>query len=236
MTEADAVELALRRAGSNAVTFNAPMSTERAIGIADRIGESGARTVVDLGCGRGALLELIVERWQSITALGVDNDADVVVPARRAAGTKALSDRLSYDVADAATWQGEVEAIVCIGADYAFGGSASMMGTLLKIETANSAVVGAGVWEAAPDRWCLDTFGQLATGLSALAEEAERAGWQVGQGELSTIDEWDEFESRWIGGVRAVGTPEADAFAEVREKEYSRYRGVLGFGWLELHR
>ena len=71
-------------------------------------------------------------------------------------------------------------------------------------------------------------------GSDGLVSEAENAGWTVVETGLSTLEEWDAFESGWTKGVQTVGTDAATQFAMEREAEYQRYRGTLGFSWLLL--
>ena len=70
-----------------------------------------------------------------------------------------------------------------------------------------------------------------------MAGAAGERGWQVVSLELSSQDEWDAFERGWCDGVRSLGEPAADTFADQRWAEYTgRYRGLLGFGWLVAER
>ena len=242
----DDVRAALFDAGADAVTFNVPLGRERAETLVDRLssppkGGSGAvveaTEVVDLGCGRGELLRLAAARMPHARLTGVDTDERLVRRARDLAVEDGVADRVRFEVADAAGWSGGVDAALCVGASHVFDGPAGMFRRLGElVPTGGSAVVGDGIWGDDPDAWCLDTFGPLPHGLTGLAAEAERAGWTVVDADTSTLAEWDQFEQGWIDGVRSVGTEWATAFADRREREYRRYRGVLGFGWLVLRR
>ena len=222
------------RAGADALDFNAPMSAHRAHAIIDATVAPGARSVVDLGCGRGTLLRMLSSRHPTVRAVGVDSEPGVIAAASALAASEGLSDRLSYELGDAADWRGDVDAAICIGASHAFGEPSSMFSHLASLVPSGSAIVGDGIWEASPDPWCIETFGELPSGLGTLVDRAVDAGWVVDDADVSTLAEWDGFETGWTTGVRAVGTPEALAFAEQRTADYDRYRGVLGFGWLYL--
>ncbi len=227
---------ALMDAGAAALAFNAPMDRARAQTIADRLAADGAQAIVDLGCGHGALARLVAETVPTATVIGVDTDAEAIETARHRAEAAGLGDRLRYEVADAASWSGPVDAAVCIGASHAFGSTVDLLAGLARLVPTGTAHVADGVWVAPPDEWCLETFGPQPDGPDALASLAATAGWTVASTDLSTLAEWDEFEHGWIGGVRSVGTPTATTFADQRADEYGRYRGVLGFGWLHLRR
>ncbi|MCB9651579.1 MAG: class I SAM-dependent methyltransferase [Deltaproteobacteria bacterium] len=224
------VERALKQAGAAALTFNAPLGRPRADHIAGFLARAGG-SVVDLGCGAGALATLIAERSPGTQVLGLDLDPTLIMRAKRAAG---LQDCLRFEVADVTTWPGVADAAVCIGASHAFGGSAAMFRWLS--ERVGAAVVGDGIWWRDPDPENLERLGPMPRGVDALAALAEAEGWRVEHRDVSTLEEWDEFELGWIGGVRAVGSEEAHAFAAMRSAQYQRYRGVLGFGWLYLGR
>lgn len=224
-------------AGAAALRFNAPLGDGRAVELIKALRRRSARSVVDLGCGRGELARLIANEWERATVVGVDVDEKAIDGARRQAAVAGLDDRVRFAVEDAAAWSGPVDAAICIGASHAFGGPAELFARLANVVPGGMALVGDGVWETEPDGWCLDTFGELPQGPDGLASMAEAAGWTVLDAALSTRDEWDAFEGAWIAGVRSVGTPAAHAFADERTRQYyDRYRGVLGFCWLVLSR
>lgn len=232
----DNVVADLKTAGGDSIAFNSPLSYERANALVDRLAEYPIDSVVDLGCGRGELARIVARRIPAVSVVGVDLDANQVAKARALTEAVQLQDRVRFEVADATKWHGPVAAATCVGASHAFGGSYEMLKALGHIVPSGPAVIGAAVWDSEPDPWCLETFGLLPAGPDALAAEADRAGWSVLGTYSSSPAEWDGFEQGWISGVRAVGTAPAQAFALQRELDYERYRGVLGFCWLFLHR
>jgi trans-aconitate 2-methyltransferase len=52
-----------------------------------RVGASGPRTVVDLGCGPGNLTRLLADRWPGARVVGIDSSAQMVAAARRLGST-----------------------------------------------------------------------------------------------------------------------------------------------------
>lgn len=221
-------------AGSGALVHNAPLGSRRCRDLVE-VGVDDADTLVDLGCGRGGFVLTAAESSQQLTAIGVDTDAAAVEAAAAEARRRGLEDRTRFETGDAAAWVGRADVAACIGASHALGGAAPLLGHLAAIPGIRRAIVGDAVWERPPDEWHLEVFGELPT-LPELQASAGAAGWTVAQCDSSTLTEWDAFENGWIDGVRAVGTPEADAFASERAAEYQRYRGVLGFAWLVLDR
>ena len=227
----------LMRAGAAALAFNSPLGAARAARLADFVGTRADR-VVDLGCGRGALLLELVARHTGATATGVDAAPGPVADATARAVALGLAARATFVVGDAAGWTGEVDAALCIGSSQALGGPDAVPAHLARLVGvgAGTGVIGELVWAAEPREALVERFGPLPAGLAPLVHEARRAGWTVDDAELSTPDEWDAFESGWVAGVRAVGTPHAARFADERWSAYQSYRGVVGFGWLCLHR
>ena len=223
-------------AGAGAIRFNSPLSDDRAESLVASLAERDVRSVVDLGCGRGALALLTGERLPNATIEGVDSDSVAITHAQELADTAGLGDRVRFTAADAATWSGTVDAALCIGASHIFGDAAAMFARLAERVPNGVAIVGDGVWQGSPDPWCLETFGDMPDGVDGLAAMAATAGWTVDSSDLSTLDEWDAFELGWVDGVRAVGSPTADGFATKRAAEYQNYRSVLGFAWLRLSR
>lgn len=65
--------------------------------------------VVDLGCGPGHLTAELARRWPGATTIGLDSSADMIDAAR------AKYPELTFDVADAATWEPDdgVDVVFC---------------------------------------------------------------------------------------------------------------------------
>ena len=147
---------------------------------------------------------------------------------------QSLQDRVTFEVGDAATWPGMAAAAMCVGVSHAFGGPDPMLERLRVVVPKGTVVIGDAVWQSPPQSWCFETFGELPLGPESLAAQARQTGWKVVETDLSTLAEWDQFESGWVDGVRALGTREALNFADMRERDYQKYRGVLGFCWLVL--
>ncbi len=235
MTIADDVRSELMKAGGAAVRFNTPMSGARADEIAHFVAEH-ATSVLDLGCGEGRLVLELASRPELARIVGVDIDEHAIQRARSRAIERAVADRVRFEVATVseALMDASTEAMLSIGASHAFDGTEDMFTSLFESGIA-AAVVGDGVWSMPPTSALLDDFGALPTP-HELEAVAQATGWNIAAHSRSTLDEWDGFEHAWIEGVRLVGTPEAETFADQRLAEYQDYRGVLGFSWLFLTR
>lgn len=227
---------ALFDAGRGALTFNAPLSAERANHLIGCLGAHRFDSLVDFGCGTGEFARMVAAHLPGSTVTGIDTDKAAIDTARdKAIATPAH--RVDFQVADASAWSETTDAAVCVGSSHAFGGGAAeMFAALALLVPTGPVIVGDSFWQSDPDAWCLETFGEMPSRLDGLTDQAIGAGWVLVEADSSTLAEWDDFEGNWVRGVRAVGTPDANAFADVRVAEYSRYRGVLGFGWLVLAR
>jgi SAM-dependent methyltransferase len=226
----------LKKAGSDGLRFNAPISLERARASIDFVANSGTEFAVDFGCGVGSYVRLLIESTTEIRGLGIDLDEEGIDTARLGSLTEKTQNRLSFQVADASVYSGLVDASICIGSSHVFGTAREMFSRLAKIQPSGVAVIGDGVWMSPPDAWSLSTFGQMPLGVDELAALAEQCGWEVVAAATSSLVEWDDFEFTWNRGVQNVGTDLALRFAAQRAEEYKRYRGILGFGWLHLAR
>jgi SAM-dependent methyltransferase len=68
----------------------APVHRPATLGLLDEIApavDAGARTILDIGCGTGALLAALVTRWPHLTVIGVDVSAGMLGVAERELST-----------------------------------------------------------------------------------------------------------------------------------------------------
>ena len=81
--------------------------------------------LLDLGCGFGEWLFAALEAAPGTAGVGVDTSAPALEEARARAAARNLTDRVTFEQADASGWSGEgFDAVLCIGATHAFGGLA----------------------------------------------------------------------------------------------------------------
>lgn len=219
-------------AGSMCVRFNSPMSGGRAARIADFVSRHGT-SVVDLGCGQGALAIEIARQHAEVTVVGIDTDAVAIERGQVSADKHIVSERVKLQVGDVSESAPTADTAMCIGASHAFGGTANMFRRLRELGM-SAAVAGDLVWTSTPDQQHSDFFGDLPVGEDGLSDMAIAAGWKVAGSYRSSLAEWDAFEGGWIEGVRRIGSQEAFAFAAERQEMYATYRGVAGFGWVFL--
>lgn len=75
-----------------------------------RVGAGSPRTVVDLGCGEGALTASLAARWPGARVTGVDSSPEMLA----AAAAHAVPGRVGFVAGDARTWRPEAEVDVLV--------------------------------------------------------------------------------------------------------------------------
>lgn len=208
------------------------------------------RTAVDLGCGPGAWLLALLGARPVFDGVGVDTSAPALDTARDSAAMAGLVGRAAFVQADAATWSGgePADAVLCVGAAHAFGGTAGALAAARRhLRPGGRVLFGDGFWESGPSERALAGLG-AAPGelpdLPGLLAEAGRAGFEPGYGHVSTLAEWDEYEWCWTGALTEWALVEApagereEALAAARAHRtqwLEGYRGELGFLTVVLH-
>jgi cyclopropane fatty-acyl-phospholipid synthase-like methyltransferase len=224
----------LARAG---LTFNAPLSDERARVLVHDLGPAPGRHVLDLACGSAELLLRIVAAHPAVTGTGVDTDRAALDRGRQEVARRGLHHRVELVEGDARSFRDRGDLVLCVGAEHVWGGAVPALGALSShLDPGGLLLFGAGFWEREPAPEVRAVFGDLPRWENLLAA-AREAGFDVVAAERSTRAEWDAFEAAWRSGLEASDDEEARAFAARRKREYREgYRGVLGFAWLVLVR
>jgi SAM-dependent methyltransferase len=217
------------------LTYNAPLSEERVADLIRRLAPTGPGwRALDLGCGNGELLLRLCET-HGIAGDGVERDASDGERALLRATELGVSDRVTFHCADAATWDQPADLVVNVGAGYVWGDPAQALAALHRLTAAGGKLLFAdGFYQASPSDQVRESFGDLPD-LANLAQLAVDAGFRPLHVAMSTLGEWDDFESDWRAGIEGLGTPDARAFADQRRDGYlTGYRDIVGFGWLIL--
>lgn len=221
------------------LTFNAPLSDSRAEELLRRAPLDPGSRILDLGCGWAELLLRFVERYDGTRGDGVDVSRPALDRGRALAKRRGLAGRVTLHEGDAARWAADAEPVdlaMAIGSSHAFGGTAHCLRALhpLVSGTGGRALLGDAFWARPPAERARAVFGELPD-LLGLTELAVAAGLRPVHVGVSTLAEWDDFESDWRAGLELSSNPKARQLSDERRREYlSGYRGVLGFGWLLL--
>ena len=236
--------------GHRLLDFNAPLSDARAGRLVASLGPLAGARVVDLGCGWAEMLLRVLAAEPTARGLGVDEDPEAVDRGTGNARVRGLADRVRLevgDVTDTSTRTDPADVVLCIGASHAWGGTRAMLDAVRSAtRQGGRALVGDGIWERPPGAVALaalDASADEFASLSALVDLAMESGFRVLAVSVASLDEWDDFESRWCAGrerwlLDHPGHPDAGEVRRVvdqhRRAWLHGYRGVLGFAYLTL--
>jgi cyclopropane fatty-acyl-phospholipid synthase-like methyltransferase len=230
------------------LSFNSPMSDERAAGLVESLRPLGGAQVVDLGCGWAELLLRVVAANPTATGVGVDTNAAMIAHGRSTATARGLADRVELRVTDAVTWSGPpADVLLCIGATGAWGDLAAALAALRPLlRPGGRLVLGVEIWTRPPTPEALRALGIDADALGPLADlvaATTEAGFRPLVVSEASMVEWDSFESRYaaawerwlLANPDALEVDQVRARADAHRNRWLRgYRGVLGFAYLTL--
>ena len=235
------------------LTQHGPLSDVRAAAIVDRLAAAGPRTVLDVGCGWGALMLGLLEAVPGATGLGVDRNGEDLARGRADARRRGLSDRVEFADRPVREVAGPFDLVLCVGSSQALadlpGGLPDALAALHGLVAPGGRVLlGEGFWEAPPppERLARMWPGARAEDhpdLAGLVDATVAAGFRPGWVETASGDEWDAFESGYAADVEEwlvahPGHPEAAAtrarLDDHRDGWLRGYRGLLGMAYLTL--
>ncbi|MCX6466656.1 MAG: class I SAM-dependent methyltransferase [Pseudonocardiales bacterium] len=235
------------------LTHHGPLSDARAAAIVARLAATRPRTVLDVGCGWGALMLGLLEAVEGASGLGVDRDGDDLARGRADARRRGLTDRAEFADRPVREVTGPFDVVLCVGSSQALadmpGGLPEALAALHRLVAPGGRVLlGEGFWEAPPppERLARMWPGAAAADhpdLAGLVDAAVAAGFRPGWVETASRDEWDAFESGYAADVEEwlvahPGHPEEEAtrarLDAHRDAWLRGYRGLLGMAYLTL--
>jgi SAM-dependent methyltransferase len=232
------------------LSFNSPLSDDRAARMIRTLGRLDRALVVDIGCGWAEMLLRVLAAAPSATGVGIDADEDVIARGRANAERRGMADRVDLRVTDAVAWTGEpADVAICIGSSHALGGTAEALSALRDmVKPGGRVLLGEGIWSRPPTEAATAALGGTPDEYVTLAELVDLAvaqSWRpLDIGEASA-QEWDEFESGYALAVERwlLEHPDDPQFAAVqagadthRARWLHGYRGILGLAYLTLVR
>ncbi len=204
---------------------------------------AGAR-VLDVGCGKGALLVRMAERYR-IAGVGVDLNPVFLAEARAAAHSRARGASLEFHELDATRFVAtphSFDAATCVASTHAHGGYRQTLAALKGlVRPGGSLLVGEGFWRQPPAAEYLAVIGGTPDELTdhqgnlAIAVEEELV---LVETIVSTEEDWDLYEGMYARAVERYVRehPDDPDAAEMRERiarwqdAYFRWgRQTLGF-------
>lgn len=227
--------------------FNNPLDADQLDRALSRMEPLAEPRWLDVGCGRGELLAMALERFGG-TALGVDRDVAAIEAARRRLAFAGDRVRLIAEPADTVPWRpGSFDRAFCIGSTHAYGGPGEGFAATLDalgevVADGGYVLVGEGFWRQPPPRGYLDATGIGEGDFTTHEEnaaEGTRRGWTLVSAETSSVRSWDRFEQGFWDAAEArlaadPSGPEAIENADHWRNwraAYERWgRDTLGFG------
>ena len=224
-----------RRLAHAGLTFNAPLSEERASALVAALPISPGHHVLDLGCGWGELLLRILAAHPASTGTGVDTAKDALDRGVLAAARRGLHERVDFVEAAAETFVDIADIVVCVGASHAFGGPADALHRLRQSVApgGRASTATPSGRQSPPPPHSRRSVSCPGSTTSAPPRRSRASGSSATRPRPSPSG----TRSRRAGarGSRASPDPEAVAFAAQRRREYEDgYRDAIGFSWLVL--
>ena len=233
--------------GHTYLDFAAPMSDDRCARLLTLLAPPRGARVLDLGCGWAEFLLRLLAAEPTATGTGVDTDDEAVERGRRNARARGLDGRVTLTAGDALAASGPADVVVSIGTSHIWGGTAPALQALAAVVAPGGRVLfGDAVWNGPPSPTALEALGAADGEIGLVADvvdAAEQAGLRALDLGQASLDEWDDFESRWCAGrerwlLDHPGHPDAGAVRAVVDDHRRRwlrgYRGQLGFAYVVL--
>lgn len=227
----------------------APVHEQRAAQLLSRLSLPAGASAVDLGCGQGAWLIRVAAVAAGVRLIGVDTSSSALAEAQAAAERLGCGDRVEWVQGDAASASvGVHDAVLCVGASHIFGGLDGTLSAVRgRLKPGGQVILGAETWEQTPSQAAQDALEAAPEDYPDLAGFVCRVrehGFEVADGHVSTLEEWDDYEWAWTGALvrwalqQPEGTEDRAAALEVarghRGAWLTGYRQQLGFATLFL--
>ncbi|WP_163544640.1 SAM-dependent methyltransferase [Occultella kanbiaonis] len=231
------------------LTFNAPLSSQRAHRLAADLAATSPALIVDLGCGWAELLLMTLAGAPAARGIGVDVHGPDLERARVTAAGRALGDRVDLVEGSAAQPTEPADIVLNIGAFHAFGSIPEALTALRgRVRDGGRLLFGVEYWEHPPTATELANMWEGTTAedcplLADLVDQTIAAGFRPIRTETVTREEWEEYESghmadRELWLAAHPDHPDADAVRRGLDAQRSiwlrGHRDVMGFAYLTL--
>ena len=198
-----------------------PISEARLAAFVDRSDLASGDHVLEIGCGKAALLVSLLTRWPGATAEGFDRNPWFLEDGHAAAAAAGgdVVRRLSLietDVPAALIADRAVAMTVAMGATGVYEGSqaATVAGLAAATRHGGTVVFGDGLWIREPSAAGLRAFGmsvdELVDGVDGFAALGLAAGLEVLDVEVVSDAEWDAYETAYAEGIASWAAAHPD--------------------------
>lgn len=207
------------------MSFNCPLHIAKADRIIEQFNLKPGSRVLDAGCGEGEFLVRVAERYE-IEGFGFDLNRDVIEKAQTKAKERVNLGSVVFAAQDAADFSGKNDSydlILCIGAEFIFGGYVGVLQKLKVLLKPNGLLlIGTIFWKQEPTPEYL----QLMDGENSYFDHVATVELATRQGFVplyicrSNGDEWDDFESsvsQWKYLKVMNQSPAPDAIKRIEE-------------------
>jgi len=197
------------------LTWWAPLSDARVDAVLSLTPIGAGDRVLDVGCGRGALLLRLARTGAS--AVGVERSAGALLQAEAARLARAPDADVQWvarDVNDEPLPAGAFSLVCWVGGPFIGGDFASTVAALVeRVRPGGYLLIGHGFWSSPPPAPYLEATGLSAEELTdswANVAAVQALGLRLLYSTVSDRDEWDAFEGRIQYNVeqRAIEHPE----------------------------
>lgn len=212
-----------------------PTSEEKLLLLGARLGLEPGSRVLDVASGRGGPA-ILLARETGCSVHGVEISPEFHAVAVERAGEAGVSERVSFELADAAGAsfeEGAYDAALCLGASFVHGGLVQTLDALSPaVRPGGFVVVGEPYWRRLPLPADYEDRGDPWTTLEGTVVMFETTGIPVVSVIASSEDDWDRYETlHWLAVERWLAENEGDPdAAEIRQRHESSKRTYLRYG------
>jgi SAM-dependent methyltransferase len=229
------------------LSFNSPLSDQRADTIAQRLARHEPSTALDVGCGWGELLLRVLVRSPQTFGTGIDTDEALLDRGRAAADARGLRERVLFANRPGGDVDEPADLVICVGSTHAL--AEDLHGALARLHAlvrpGGRLLLGEGFWDPVGRVDTEQVWDDMLAmpDLAGLVDAAVAAGFRPLFVESANRDEWEQFESSYLADIEEwLMTGPAGERAdqqrasadEHRDRWLRGYRNGLGLAYLTL--
>jgi cyclopropane fatty-acyl-phospholipid synthase-like methyltransferase len=222
-----------------------PLAVSHLQSYVSKLALPAGRRVLDIGCGRGHALKLILSQYD-VQGLGVDCSPLAAAQAAEDTASFVEAGRLHFieKPFEAGDFEpGSFDLVLCIGSTHAFGGYEQTLRVSQQLlGKSGMLLVGEGYWKCSPEADYLAFLRMSEDDQMTHAGNQSKgihAGYELLQCSECSLEEWDEYEEQYVRNVEnyvSANTADSDSQAMLERVRpwnaaYRRWgRSTLGFG------